>query len=86
MIEGKELLEFAVEMIKVLNEKAEKYEGNFETTTIGILREKMQDQIYKIDGIISEHIDWNKEEVKRRLVHIANFAFLLSYKIDRYDM
>ena len=84
MIEGKELLEFATEMIKVLNEKAEKYENDFETTTVGVLRSKMDDQIEKISAIISSKIYWDRKEVMRRIVHVANFAFLLWYKVNEF--
>ena len=81
MIDITELLEFTIGMVKILEEKSVKYEGDYEKTTIGILRDKMYDQIDKISHIISEKIDWDRDEVKRRLMHIANFCLLLYYKM-----
>ena len=81
MISVVELLEFAAEMAEVLMEKAEKYEGDYERTTLGSLRAKMDEQIMKISDIICNKIDWDREEVKRRLIHVANFALLAYYKV-----
>lgn len=82
MIEGKELLEFATEMIKVLNEKTEKYHNDFKNTTISILRNRMNEQTKDISKIIVGNILWDKDKVKRKLHHIANYCFLLCNKID----
>ena len=81
MIDVIDLLKFVAEMATVLKEKSEKYEGNFEETTLGSLRANMDLQIMKISDIICSKIDWDREEVKRRLVHVANFALLAYYKL-----
>ena len=82
MIEGKELLEFATEMIKILNEKSEKYQDDFKNTTIGVLRERMNEQIKDISKAVCGNILWDRVKVKRKLYHIANYCFLLCNKID----
>jgi len=77
MIDGKELLEFAVEMITVLREKAEKYEknNNYEDCTEEFLFEQIEKQIEKFKmGATFPY-------KRRRLTHIANFCFLLAYKL-----
>ena len=83
MIEGKELLEFATEMIKVLNEKTEKYKGDWETTHVNTLLKCIEDQLEKLkDPILNDGIPYRK----RRLLHIANFCFLLYNKLIEYDV
>lgn len=85
MIEGKEVLEFAVEMIKVLREKTKKYEGDYETTGKHTLLKGIEDQIIKYKDSV-----WNEGNISqrsipyrmRRLVHAANFCLLLRCKLQ----
>ena len=85
MIEGKELLEFATEMIKVLNEKSEKYEkdNNYEDCTEGFLVKQIQKQVEKYIRLpVWKRNDAEYAEYKkRRVTHIANFCFLLYNKM-----
>jgi len=86
MIEGKELLEFATEMIKVLNEKSEKYEkdNNYSDITEEWILKNIENQLEKYIRLPV----WKRNEAeyaeykKRRLTHIANFCFLLWYKLQ----
>ena len=85
MIEGKELLEFATEMIKVLNEKFEKFEkdNNYDDITEEWILQNIENQLEKYIKLPV----WKRNEAeyteykKRRLIHIANFAFLLYNKL-----
>lgn len=69
------LEEFTELMEKILDEKTEKYKGKI--STIATLRENMHKQAKGISTIISSRIGWDHEEVKRKLVHVANFAYLI---------
>ncbi|KKL89884.1 hypothetical protein LCGC14_1910180 [marine sediment metagenome] len=76
------LKDFMGKMFDVLEEKFEKYRDSWKTIPIGELRPKINEQIQIISDIISTDIDWDREQVKRKLLHIANYCFFLYSKLE----
>jgi len=82
MIKNKELEKFAEEMEKVLDEKFEKYQDGWKVANISELRTKMNEQIKNISNIIMAGVGFDKEEVKRKIVHAVNYGFFLYTKLN----
>lgn len=74
--------EFCFEMEDILLEKLPFYKNSWKTAGIGELRTKMNKQIKDISDIMMVGPDWDREKVKRKLLHIANYCFFLYSKID----
>lgn len=69
--------EFGYEMEDVLEEKFPKYKDSWKNASISELRTKMDKQIFFISKIITTKIEWDKEKVRRKLLHVANYCFFL---------
>ena len=75
-------IDFSYLMKEVLNEKFPKYNDSWKNTGIGELRAKIDEQMKDISDIIVEKIDWDKEIVKRKLIHVANYCYFLYNNIE----
>ncbi len=73
---------FTTEMMDMLKEKFGKYEDSWKDNSLGELRAKMDEQIKEISNIISPKIDFDRGQVKRKLIHIANYCSLLYNKLE----
>jgi len=75
MNEKKEKLEEFTELMeKILDEKTEKYKDSYKTSTLGDLRAKIHSQLRTLVLVKDGEL---KERAKRKLIHIANFAYLI---------
>ena len=72
---------FVKEMIKVLDEKYEKYQDSWKDTNSGDLRAKLKEQVENLNNIITSNTEFKKpgyeEKVRRILIHIANYCCFL---------
>lgn len=73
---------FIDEMLEILDEKYAKYKDIWRTTGIADLRDNIMEQMKKISTIIMTKIDWDKEEVRRRITHVANICFFISTNLN----
>lgn len=74
-----EIEEFAKKMEKVMLEKIPKYGTTWLECTLGTLKGKLNDQVRSLV------LSWNKEQIeraKRVLIHIANYCYLISLRLE----
>ena len=77
---------FVVEMVKVLDEKFDKYQDSWKDKNSWYLRVKMKKQVEELNNIITsnneyKNTDYNKK-VRRKLIHIANYICFLFDKFS----
>ena len=76
-----EFNKFVVEMVKVLDEKFEKYQDSWKDTNSGDIRAKLKEQVEDLNNIITSNTEFKKpgyeEKVRRILIHIANYCCFL---------
>jgi hypothetical protein len=82
IVENTNLEEFKEEMNKILKEKYPKYKDSWKCDGIGIIRDKMDYQMKSISNIIMSCVDWDQKEVKRKVLHIANYCLFLYNKLS----
>ncbi|KKL74693.1 hypothetical protein LCGC14_2062350 [marine sediment metagenome] len=75
-----DLLDFIKEMEIILKEKEPKYKSTWKTIGLGLLRTKLKEHLKSITDCLLAGVDWDRERVKRDIIHIANYSFFL-YKI-----
>ena len=82
IVKSDKLKEFTIEMSNILEEKFEKYKDSWKTTSIGELRPKIGEQMKGITDIIMTGYEFDREKVKRKLLHIANYCFFLYNRLE----
>ena len=77
---------FVDEMIKVLDEKFEKYQDSWRDTNSGDLRAKLKEQVKDLNNLITSNIEFKKPDyekrVRRKLIHIGNYSGFLHDKFS----
>ncbi|KKN53358.1 hypothetical protein LCGC14_0603280 [marine sediment metagenome] len=74
--------EFTNKMNHMLEEKFPKYKDSWRDTNIGDLRTKIGEQMKGITDIMMTGYEFDREKVKRKLIHIANYCLFTYNKMD----
>jgi len=71
------MYKFFIQMEKILNEKRHKYKGDtWKISNLDFLLSKLKEQLDSID------YTENKEQTKRKIIHIANYCFFIYSRLN----